>query len=151
LIDPALVPRELAYIREQMPATLVWADPETLSEYVDSLQLMGFGRKDPDVAAGIEVLLAIQKPDGRWEPEDPDDEYDRYHATWCVMDALRSYSMGHELGPEDDLVRILLERWSAQRRAGMTMDPAVAIGPDKEEEEEEFEEEEGLEEETEGP
>jgi hypothetical protein len=139
LIDPTLVPRELEYIREQMPAALVWADPETLSEYVDSLQLMGYGREDPDVEAGIEVLLAIQKPDGRWEPEDPDDEYDRYHATWCAMDALRSYAPDTELGPEDSLVKELLDRWAAQGKAGMAMDPAVPIGPDKEEAEEEEE------------
>jgi hypothetical protein len=74
-IPVRLMGRELAYFRSQMPNALVWADPETLSEYVDSLKLFGYGPEDPDVAAGVAVLLAIQKPDGRWEPDDAEDEY----------------------------------------------------------------------------
>ncbi|MBW1872538.1 MAG: hypothetical protein JRJ19_10760, partial [Deltaproteobacteria bacterium] len=131
LLEVELMPRELDYIRAHIQGALMWADPETLSEYVDSLQLMGFGREDPDVAAGIEVLLATQKPDGRWEPDEVEDEYDRYHSTWCAMDALREYKIGGQLGPRDILVKRLLKIWADQYRDGLVFDPALEIREDQ--------------------
>jgi hypothetical protein len=109
-LDVSLLAPEYAYIREQMPAAIVWADPETVSEFIDCLKIFGFGNQDAQVALGIELMLQMQKHDGRWEPDDVEDEYDRYHATWCVIDALRSYDqeLAREFGPPDILSKALL-------------------------------------------
>lgn len=109
------LPREYEYIRSIMPETLMWADPETLSEFVDSLKLLGFNHSDEHIAHGINLLLSLQKPDGRWEPEEVEDEYDRYHATWCAMDALRDYDLVVlNQFSQSWLVKKLLENWSYQ-------------------------------------
>ena len=121
-----LLPREFAYIKEELPVAVMWADPETLAEYVDSLKLMGEG--DELIGPAIEVLLDIQKPDGRWEPVDVEDEYDRYHATWCVMDALRSYQLGRR-GPDDFIIMEILENWAKQFVQGAPFWPMMDIGP----------------------
>jgi len=120
-----LLPREFAYIKEQLPVAVMWADPETLAEFIDSLKLMGEG--DELIGPAVEVLLDIQKPDGRWEPVEPEDEYDRYHATWCVMDALRSYRLGRE-GPDESIVLELLKKWSRQHVEGAPFEPRMDIG-----------------------
>jgi hypothetical protein len=125
-VPAELLPREFAYIKEQLPVALMWADPETLSEFIDSLKLMGEG--DALIGQAVRVLLEMQKPDGRWEPVDVDDEYDRYHATWCVMDALRSYELGRE-GPGDALILDLLGKWARQFVDGAPFDPMMDIGP----------------------
>ena len=85
-------------------------------------------RAAPLMDHSVEVLLALQKPDGRWEPVDPEDEYDRYHATWCVMDALRSYELGRE-GPEEGLIVGLLSRWARQLMLGEALEPAMDTMP----------------------
>ena len=121
-----LLPREFAYIKEQLPVAVMWADPETLAEYIDSLKLMGEG--DELIGPGIAVLLELQKPDGRWEPVEPEDEYDRYHATWCVMDALRSYQLGRE-GPDDVIILELLNKWARQHVEGAPFEPMMDIRP----------------------
>jgi hypothetical protein len=121
-----LLPREFAYIKEQLPVAVMWADPETLAEYIDSLKLMGEG--DELIEPGIAALLEIQKPDGRWEPVEPDDEYDRYHATWCVMDALRTYELGRE-GPDEVIIQELLRKWAIQFVEGAPFSPMMDIGP----------------------
>jgi hypothetical protein len=125
-VSAELLPREFAYIKEQLPAAVMWADPETLSEFVDSLKLMG--EWDPLMDQAVRVLLSLQKPDGRWEPVDPEDEYDRYHATWCVMDALRSYELGRR-GPDDAIILELLEKWAGQFDDGAPFEPMMDIGP----------------------
>ncbi len=128
LLDPALVPRELDYIRGCFAASLMWADPETLSEFTDSLRLLGYGRSDPDVAAGTELLLELQLPDGSWQPVEPEDEYDRYHATWCAMDALRNYGAAEvEAGPQDDQSIRLLSQWARQYKQGLPIDPMLRV------------------------
>ncbi len=132
LLDPALVPRELDYIRGSFLAALMWADPETLSEFTDSLRLLGYGDDDPDIAAGKELLLQMQRPDGSWQPENPEDEYDRYHATWCAMDALRDYSaIEVERGPQDVQTLELLSRWARQYAQGAPIDPMLPVAPDE--------------------
>lgn len=128
-LPPELVPRELAYIRAQIVPAAMWADTETLAEYVDSLKVMGFDENDPDVRHGVEVLLAIQKPDGRWEPDEVEDEYDRYHATWCAMDALRSYDLAEGAEPPHPAVLSLLRRWARQWRQGLPMQPRMDVEP----------------------
>ena len=133
LLDPNLVPRELDYIHDEFPHALAWGDPETLSEFIDSLLLTGSPPKDSRVQAGIEVLLALQKSDGRWEPVDPEEEYDRYHATWCVMDALRTYEKLACTGPEDGYTRRLLEGWAGQYKNGERFSPCLQVEPDEEE------------------
>ena len=129
-VAAGVMPREVEYIRTWMGYALAWADPETLAEYVDSLRLFGYGPGDPDVAAGVEVLLAIQKADGRWEPLEVEDEYDRYHATWCAMDALRSYDLEGGDGVADLLTGRVLEEWARRYGAGEELRPWMPIGPD---------------------
>ncbi|MBN2497597.1 MAG: hypothetical protein JXR96_23595 [Deltaproteobacteria bacterium] len=129
-VSPRLLPRELDFIRAWMPYALEWADPETLAEYVDSLRILGFGPDDPDVAAGVDLLLALQKIDGRWEPERAEDEYDRYHATWCAMDALRDYALGSD-GTPDQRSAELLRTWAEQYRHGQPFSDSLELGPDR--------------------
>lgn len=124
-VPAELLPREFAYIKDQLPLAVMWADPETLAEFVDSLKLMGEG--DELIGPAVRVLLELQKPDGRWEPVDVEDEYDRYHATWCVMDALRSYRLERE-GPEDPLIGQLLGKWARQFVDGEPFEPVMDIG-----------------------
>ncbi len=123
-VPAELLPREFAYIKEQLPVALMWADPETLAEFLDSLKLMGEG--DALMQPAVELLLSLQKPDGRWEPLDVEDEYDRYHATWCVMDALRSYHLVRE-GPGDAIASELLGKWARQFVAGEPFEPMMDI------------------------
>ena len=93
-LTPWLVAREIRYLRRHFDTVLSWADPETLSEFIDCYKICGLGENDAQVAQGVRVLLALQKvEDGRWEPQTVEDEYDRYHATWCAMDALRAYHL----------------------------------------------------------
>ncbi len=112
-LDVRFLEREKGFIRRYFAFVMWWADPESLSEYIDSLKLMGFGDQDGQISAGIKLLLAIQKPDGRWEPDDVEDEYDRYHATWCAMDALRSYDMLEKQGLADPAGKWMLQQWHA--------------------------------------
>jgi hypothetical protein len=124
-----LMRRETDYLRVHFDHALAWADPETLSEYLDSLLLVGHDPADALLAHGRALLLAIQKVDGRWEPEQVQDEYDRYHATWCAMDALRGYDLE---GPDrlpDPLTRQVLEAWARQRAGQEPFDPWMPIGP----------------------
>lgn len=109
-LDESLVDREEKYIRRYFSYALWWADAETLAEYIDSLKLMGYGPEDEQIRAGVELLLATQKLDGHWEPEDVEDEYDRYHATWCAMDALRSYELLGRNKLPDPVSRWVLEK-----------------------------------------
>lgn len=123
--------RERAYIRTHMADALVWADPETLSEYVDSLKLVGFGPYDRDVAAGEAILLAIQKPDGRWAPDEVEDEYDRYHATWCAMDALVDYELPGRDRLPDPVTGWVLEQFALARAGEPSASVWLPIGPDR--------------------
>ncbi len=123
--------REVAYIRAHMADALIWADPETLSEYVDSLKLVGFGPQDPDVAAGEAVLLAIQRPDGRWIPDEVEDEYDRYHATWCAMDALVDYALPGGDRLPDPVTAWVLGRWASDGAGEDRVVPWMPIGADR--------------------
>ncbi len=129
-VPARLLGREREHIRANMAHALTWADTETLAEFVDSLKLMGYGVEDRDVAAGLRLLLALQQPDGRWQPAEPQDEYDRYHATWCAMDALRAYRLA---GPDrlpDPVTAWVLERWAAARAAGRPLQPWMPVAPD---------------------
>jgi hypothetical protein len=128
-VSAELLPREFAYIKEQFPVAVMWADPETLAEFIDSLKLMG--EWDPLMDQAVLVLLSLQKPDGRWEPVEVEDEYDRYHATWCVMDALRSYRLGRR-GPDDAIIMELLVKWARQFVDGAPFDPIMSIEPSAE-------------------
>ncbi len=130
-LDAALLPRETAYIRRHMDLALSWADPETLAEYIDSLKLTGEDESNSDIAHGVDILLAIQKADGRWEPMYPEDEYDRYHATWCVMDAFREYVLDGPNAMPDPRTEALLRRWAAQLALGRPMTDGLRIAPDK--------------------
>ena len=134
-IDGALLPREMAYIRRHMDRALAWADPETLAEYIDSLKLSGYDEQDPDIAHGVDLLLAIQHEDGRWESLEPEDEYDRYHATWCVMDALRNYALDGPDGMPDARTQALLSSWADALAAGRSMGDGLRLAPDKREDE----------------
>jgi hypothetical protein len=129
-VPARLLGREREHIRANMAHALTWADTETLAEFVDSLKLMGFGIEDRDVAAGMRLLLALQLADGRWQPAEPQDEYDRYHATWCAMDALRAYRLA---GPDrlpDPVTGWVLERWAAARAAGRPLEPWMPVASD---------------------
>jgi hypothetical protein len=150
-LDPAWLPREQAYLLANLDRALDWGDPETLAEYVDCLLILGHTPDEPGLRAARALLLALQRPDGGWAPEgtpldgllDPtggEVEYDRYHATWCAMDALRDYD---DLGPPrlpDPLTRRVLEGWAAQLQAGLPLDPWLPISADRMPEEEDLEE-----------
>jgi len=146
-LEPAWLPRELAFLRAHLDRALVWGDVETVAEYTDCLLILGASPEEPALAAARALLLALQRQDGGWAPEgtpldglldpaDSDLEYDRYHATWCAMDALRSYA---SLGPPrlpDELTRRVLAAWAGQVRLGLPLDPWLPISPDRRPEEE---------------
>jgi hypothetical protein len=126
-LDARWLPREEAYLLGNLDRALAWADPESVAEYTDSLLILGHDPTAPPLRQARRLLLALQRPDGRWEPEGADDEYDRYHATWCAMDALREYAFeGGDRLPDALTARVVLA-WADQVGAGLPLDPWMPV------------------------
>jgi len=90
-IRAACFPEEFEYLKATFLDTLRDHDPETLGEYMDSLQAFGLTYSDPLIQQGMNYLLSVQNPDGSWgDPHDPDG-YDRYHSTWTGIGGIQDF------------------------------------------------------------
>jgi hypothetical protein len=90
-LKPEWMPEEFAYLKAHAHETIAANDPETLGEYIDSLQVFGMPDTDPLVKRGIDYLLAHQNPDGSWGDVNEKDIYTRYHTTWTGIGGVMAY------------------------------------------------------------
>ena len=90
-IAPACFPQEFAYLKANLAQALDDRDPETLGEYLDSLQDFGLTPADPLIRRGIESLLVAQNPDGSWGDPHETDVYVRYHSTWTGLNGVQDF------------------------------------------------------------
>lgn len=90
-ISPDCFPQEFAYLKTNLAAALEDHDPETLGEYLDSLQAFGLTSSDSLIRRGVELLLSAQNPDGSWgDPHEPS-IYTRYHSTWTGINGIQEF------------------------------------------------------------
>jgi hypothetical protein len=90
-VSPACFPQEFEYLKVNFPEALRDNDPETLGEYLDSLQAFGLTYSDPLIQQGIDYLLSVQNSDGSWGNPNRQDAYDRYHTTWTGIGGIQSF------------------------------------------------------------
>jgi len=88
-VSSSLLPAELVFLRRKLNEAIHDENPEMVSEALDCLKATGFAN-DPQVLAGMNFLVASQRPDGSWAG-DPDDLYTEYHSAWTGIDGLRDY------------------------------------------------------------
>jgi hypothetical protein len=91
-LRPECLPEEFAFLRDNLHEAITADDPETVGEYLDTLQSFGLTAADPVMRMGIEYLLRHQNRDGSWDDPNWPDAYGRYHPTWTVIDGLREYN-----------------------------------------------------------
>lgn len=107
-LRPEWLPDEFAFLKTHAQMAIDENDPETLGEFVDSLQAFGMTEKDPQVRRGIDYLLAHQNADGSWGEIQNDDIYTRYHTTWTGIGGVMRYAWrGERLAIPDALPAIL--------------------------------------------
>lgn len=107
-IRPEWLPHEFAFLRAHAQMAIDENDPETLGEFIDSLQVFGMTDQDPQVRRGIDYLLAHQNPDGSWGEIQQHDIYTRYHTTWTGIGGVMRYAWrGERLAIPDALPAIL--------------------------------------------
>jgi hypothetical protein len=88
-----LSPKDLGplygYLRSEFPSAIRYGSLELISEFVDVFRILGFDERDDMVCQGTRFILDRQRPDGSWGGADDGNAYDRIHATWVAVDALR--------------------------------------------------------------
>ena len=106
-LKPEWLPHEFAYLKAHAQETIDEKDPETLGEYIDSLQAFGVPDTDPMVKRGIDYLLEHQNADGSWGDVNEKDTYTRYHTTWTGIGGVMAYDWkGEGVTNEEALRRI---------------------------------------------
>ncbi len=90
-ISPQCFPQEFAYLNANLSQAIEDQDPETLGEYLDSLQAFGLTWADARVRRGVESLLSAQNPDGSWGDPGERDMYARYHTTWTALGGIQAF------------------------------------------------------------
>lgn len=105
-LRPVWLPQEFAYLKSHAHESIESNDPETLGEYIDSLQAFGVPDTDPLVKRGIDYLLAHQNPDGSWGDLKEKDIYTRYHTTWTGIGGVMAYGWGEGVTSEESLRRM---------------------------------------------
>jgi hypothetical protein len=90
-IAPKCFPDEFAYLNANFEQAIADNDPETLGEYLDTLQAFGLTWADSRMRRAVESLLAAQNPDGSWGNPKESDPYTRYHSTWTALDGIQQY------------------------------------------------------------
>ena len=93
-LSPRSLPREFAFLKANLMEAVALKDPETMGEFLDSLQAFGLKDRNPLIRRGREYLLSTQNPDGSWGDMNSTDIYQRYHPTWTAIDGLRAYKWG---------------------------------------------------------
>ena len=108
-LSPRWLPQEYVFLKANLKEAIRQRDADMLGEFMDSLKAFGLTRDDPDMRAGMEVLLSHQNRDGSWGYMGEKDIYDRYHPTWNGVAALSEYAwQGERLSfPE---VKTMLEQ-----------------------------------------
>jgi hypothetical protein len=91
-LSPEWLPREFAFLRENLKTPVAAGDAELLGEFVDCLRAFGLPDNDPVVRSGVAYLLASQNADGSWGDVDEPDVHTRYHTAWTAIDGLRDYT-----------------------------------------------------------
>ena len=84
-------PQEFAYMKANLKEAIRDRDPETLGEYMDTLQAFGMTFADPLLQTGAAYLLSQQNPDGSWGDPHYPEVYGRYHTTWAALGGLQSF------------------------------------------------------------
>ncbi len=97
-ISPGCFPEEFAFLKGNLTVAIREHDPETLGEYMDTLQAFGLTFSDPLLQKGVNYLLSVQNADGSWGDVKDPDIYDRYHATWTSLGGLQSFRWREVLG-----------------------------------------------------
>jgi hypothetical protein len=77
------------YLRGEFPSAIRDGSLELIAEFVDVFRLLGFDERDEMVCQGTRFLLDNQRPDGSFGNTTDGSPYDRIHATWVAVDALR--------------------------------------------------------------
>jgi hypothetical protein len=90
-LRPEWLPDEYQFLKTQARKALDEKDPETLGEFMDSLQAFGMTEKDPLIRNGIDYLLSHQNRDGSWGHVNEPDIYTRYHTTWTGIGGVMRY------------------------------------------------------------
>ena len=90
-VAPNCFPQEFAYLNANFEQAIADNDPETLGEYLDTLQAFGLTWADSRVRRSVESLLAAQNQDGSWGNPKESDAYTRYHSTWTALDGIQQY------------------------------------------------------------
>jgi hypothetical protein len=103
-IAPECFAEEFAYLNSNLNQAIADRDPETLGEYLDSLQAFGLTWSDQRIRRAIEYLLASQNPDGSWGDPREADVYVRYHSTWTALNGIQSFRWSRVL-PCPNLLR----------------------------------------------
>lgn len=93
-LAPRCFPLEFAYLKDNFPQAVADRDPETLGEYMDTLQSFGLAPAHPWIRRGVEYLLSVQNPDGSWGDTGEKDPYVRYHSTWTGLNGIQSFRWG---------------------------------------------------------
>ncbi|HZE70708.1 MAG TPA: hypothetical protein VE135_14445 [Pyrinomonadaceae bacterium] len=110
-LSPGWLPREFAFLKENVASACERKDPEVLGELLDSLKAFGFGARHPLIMRGTGYLLAEQNEDGSWGDPDEENIRTRCHTTWTAIDGLRTYAWrGERLSRPE--VKSMLKGWA---------------------------------------
>lgn len=89
-LSPQWLPREFAFLKQNVKPACVRRDPEILGELLDSLKAFGLPASHPLIVRGSNYLLSAQNEDGSWGDPEEEDVRTRCHATWTAIDGLRT-------------------------------------------------------------
>ena len=107
-LKPEWMPQEFAYLKQHAQSAIDNNDPETLGEYLDTLQSFGMTEEDPLIRRGMDYLLARQNADGSWGDVNSKDIYARYHTTWTGIGGVMRYAWrGEKVTDERALAKLL--------------------------------------------
>ena len=90
-LRPEWLPKEFAFLKDNVAGAIERKDPEILGELMDSLKAFGLRDTHPLIRRSTEFLLESQNEDGSWG--DPDESIrTRCHTTWTAVDGLRKHA-----------------------------------------------------------
>jgi hypothetical protein len=115
LLSPNWLPREYAFLRENLEVAMARQDADMTGEFLDALRAFGVGDEDRQVQRGFEFLLDTQNSDGSWGDWDWESLYTGFHSTWAAIDGLREFNW---TGPQllfPELLRYL-NHWASTHR-----------------------------------
>jgi hypothetical protein len=110
-LSPRWLPREFAFLKENLAEAFALEDAEMVGEFLDALKAFGLSESHPLIRAGVEYLLPQQNADGSWGDPNDEDIYTRYHSTWTAIDGLREYRW-RGTGLSFPQLKPLLRRWA---------------------------------------